>query len=324
MENIVVDIKNLQKFYGEKEILKDINLEIENGDIYGLIGRSGAGKSTLLRCINGLTNFQSGDLIVNGRHINQLSNEELRNTQREMGMIFQNFSLISQKTIYDNIALPMKHWNYSKNEINQRVNELAEIVGIKDKLQDYPKNLSGGQQQRVGIARALTLNPKIILSDEATSALDPVTTKQILDLLKSVNQELGLTMVVVTHEIDVIKSICNKTAILEYGEIAVDGYTREIFMEEPEALQRLIALDKSFNLDKSSTAIKIKLYNYNSHETLISDIYEELEMTLAIKDYNIDQLQDSNSGYIIAEVKVDKVNNLQSYLTDKNIEWGMV
>lgn len=323
MGKTVINVKKLQKNYGDNEVLKNISLNIEEGDIYGLIGRSGTGKSTLLRCMNGLTDFQNGELNVNGHDINKLDNKELRNIQKDMGMIFQDFSLITQKTVYENIALPMRHWGYSKQDIDSKVKELSEIVGITDKLNDYPGSLSGGQQQRVGIARALTLDPKIILSDEATSALDPVTTKSILKLLARVNKELDLTMVIVTHEINVIKSLCNKTAILEHGEIVVDGYTQEIFMEEPDALQRLTSIDKIYEIDSSRVRLKIKLYEYNKHEAIISDISQETGISLAIKDFKVDQLQDQHSGYIIVEMEHEELKEIERVLNSKEIEWEM-
>lgn len=210
----MIEITNLEKNFGDLEVLKKINLKIMDGEIYGLVGVSGAGKSTLLRCINGLESYSNGSLKVNGTEVKDLDKKQKKIFQKNIGMIFQHFPMLTRKTVYDNIAFPMKCWKYGKKEIDQRVKELAEIVGITDKLGEKPANLSGGQKQRVAIARALSMNPKILLSDEATSALDPKTTQSILALLKEINEKLGITIIIVTHQMEVVRQVCQKVSLL--------------------------------------------------------------------------------------------------------------
>ncbi|HSN58835.1 MAG TPA: ATP-binding cassette domain-containing protein, partial [Clostridiaceae bacterium] len=190
----MINIRNLDKSFGGTQVLKDISIDIEAGDIYGIIGLSGAGKSTLLRCINGLEGYDSGIVSVMGTTVGGLDQEEIRQLRRNLGMIFQNFNLLGRKDVFENIALPMELWGFDKKAVNERVRELLKLVGLEDKIHEKPKNLSGGQKQRVAIARALALQPKVLLCDEATSALDPRTTKSILDLLREINSRLGLTI----------------------------------------------------------------------------------------------------------------------------------
>ncbi len=219
----MIEISNLQKFYGDTKVLRDINVEIDKGDIYGLLGVSGAGKSTLLRCINGLESYEAGSLKVNDVEVKNLNEKELRAFRKNIGMIFQQFSLLERKTVYENVALPMECWGYKKQDIDKKVKELLELVELGDKIKSKPKELSGGQKQRVAIARALTLDPQILLCDEATSALDPSITNSILELLKKINRELGITIVVVTHQMNVVKQVCNKMAILSKGNLEAKG-----------------------------------------------------------------------------------------------------
>ncbi|WP_235601262.1 methionine ABC transporter ATP-binding protein [Tissierella sp. P1] len=215
----MIEIKNLRKFYGNLEVLKGIDLQIEEGKIFGLVGRSGTGKSTLLRCINGLEKYNEGSLYVGDIDVKNLSEKELRSFRKDVGMIFQHFSLLERLTVYENIALPLRCWNYDKSFIDKRVRELLEVIDIPDKINSKPRELSGGQKQRVAIARALAMEPKILLCDEATSALDPKSTKSIISLLNKINKDLGITMVIVTHEMHVLRSICEEIAIIEDGRI---------------------------------------------------------------------------------------------------------
>lgn len=235
---------NIKKtFDGTLQVLNDISFHIEPGDIYGLVGRSGAGKSTLLRCINGLCDYQEGSLRVMDREVSTLTPGEMREFRKHIGMVFQHFSLLERRSVYKNIAIPMECWGYSKEEIDQKVKSLLELVELSDKADVKPRHLSGGQKQRVAIARALTMEPKILLCDEATSALDPNTTNSILDLLYRINQESGITIVVVTHQMEVVKRICNKLSILENGAIAVAGGVSEVFQTEHPALKNLLGTE---------------------------------------------------------------------------------
>ena len=214
----------------EFKALTDVSLEIKKGEIFGIIGRSGAGKSTLVRCINLLNRPTEGRVIVDDKVLTELNEDELRESRRSIGMIFQHFNLLSSRTVYDNVALPLELSGASKDVIRQKVEPLLQLVGLTEHAHKYPSQLSGGQKQRVGIARALTNDPKVLLSDEATSALDPETTTATLALLKRINQQLGLTIVMITHEMQVVKQICDRVVVMNYGEIVESGAVADIFM----------------------------------------------------------------------------------------------
>ncbi len=214
----------------EFKALDDVSIEIRPGEIFGIIGRSGAGKSTLVRCINLLNRPSEGTVTVDGKNLTELSEDELRETRRSIGMIFQHFNLLSSRTVYDNVALPLELVGTPKNVIREKVEPLLKLVGLTEHAHKYPSQLSGGQKQRVGIARALTNDPKVLLSDEATSALDPETTVATLALLKRINKELGLTIVMITHEMQVVKQICERVVVMNYGKIVEQGKVVDIFM----------------------------------------------------------------------------------------------
>lgn len=234
-----IKIENLRKSFsgknGSVEVLKGVSLEIKKGDIFGIVGFSGAGKSTLARCINRLEEPDSGSIIIGGRDIVSLDKRELNKCRRKIGMIFQSFNLFEAKTVFQNIAYPLKIDGRSKKEIEARVNEILSLVGLEDKRAAYPGQLSGGQKQRVGIGRALANNPDILLSDEATSALDPQTTLSVLDLLKEINSRLGITVLLITHELEAIKYTCKNMAVIENGIIIEKGAVRDIFQNPNSA-----------------------------------------------------------------------------------------
>ena len=229
----MIEIKNLYKTFhtkaGEVDALKDINLTINDGDIYGIIGMSGAGKSTLVRCINMLERPTSGQVIIDGKNMGMLSDKELREARRDITMIFQSFNLLMQRNCLKNVCFPMELAGMKKAEAEQRAMELLELVGLPDKAKAYPAQLSGGQQQRVAIARALATNPKVLLCDEATSALDPNTTHSILSLIRDINKKLGITVVIITHQMSVVEEVCTHVAILDRGEVAEVGTVGEVF-----------------------------------------------------------------------------------------------
>lgn len=209
--------------------LENVNLDIGRGDVFGIIGPSGAGKSTLLRCINMLEKPTSGSIYIDGTEITGLTKRDLRVVRRQVGMVFQHFNLLSSRTVYRNIAFPMEISGAPKTEIDKRVRELLDLVGLEDKARAYPSQLSGGQRQRVGIARALATRPKVLLCDEATSALDPRTTRSVLELLKSINRQFGITILMVTHEMQVIKQVCNRVAVIENGSVVEQGSVQDLF-----------------------------------------------------------------------------------------------
>lgn len=229
----MIKLSGIEKVYdspsGKVHALKGIDLNIARGEIYGIIGLSGAGKSTLVRCINMLERPTAGKVIVDGQDMTTLTESQLREARKSIGMIFQHFNLLSSATVYDNIAFPLKLSGTSDADIQKKVHPLLELVGLKDKANQYPSQLSGGQKQRVGIARALANNPKVLLCDEATSALDPQTTKSILALIKDINKKLALTVVVITHEMQVVKEICDKVAVISDGIIAERGSVLDVF-----------------------------------------------------------------------------------------------
>ena len=241
----MIEIKNLSKTFktadGTVDALKDISLTVNDGDIYGIIGMSGAGKSTLVRCINMLESPTAGKVIIDGVDIGSLSAAKLREVRRNVTMIFQSFNLLMQRTCLDNVCFPLELAGVSKAKAKQRALELLETVGLPDKAKAYPSRLSGGQQQRVAIARALATDPKILLCDEATSALDPKTTESILDLIKEINQKLGITVIIITHQMSVVEKVCNKVAILDNGSIAEEGSVNDVFtMPKSAAAKRLV------------------------------------------------------------------------------------
>ena len=229
----MIEIKNLSKTFatadGSVEALKDINLSINDGDIFGIIGMSGAGKSTLVRCINMLERPTSGTVLINGRDIGKLSAEELRRVRRRTTMIFQSFNLLMQRSCLANICFPLELAGMKKAEAKKRAEELLELVGLSDKANAYPAQLSGGQQQRIAIARALATDPEVLLCDEATSALDPKTTRSILELIKQINEQLGITVIIITHQMNVIEDICTRVAILENGTVVEEGEGSKVF-----------------------------------------------------------------------------------------------
>ena len=227
--------KTFQVSDGTVEALRDITLHIERGDIYGIIGMSGAGKSTLVRCINMLERPTSGQVIVDGKEMNAMSASQLREARRSITMIFQGFNLLMQRNCLQNICFPMELAGFKKADAKRRAMELLELVGLPDKAKSYPAQLSGGQQQRVAIARALAINPKVLLCDEATSALDPNTTHSILELIKEINQKLGITVVVITHQMSVVEDICNHVAILDGGRVVEEGLVSDVFSSPQSA-----------------------------------------------------------------------------------------
>ena len=238
----MIELKNVSKTFdsgtGEVDALKNVSLTIEDGDIYGIIGMSGAGKSTLVRCINLLERPTSGEVIVNGEHLDTMSPSQLRAARRDITMIFQHFNLLMQRTCLKNICFPMEISGVQKEDAEEKARELLELVGLPDKADAYPAQLSGGQKQRIAIARALATNPKVLLCDEATSALDPKTTRQILELIKDINAKLGITVVIITHQMSVVKEVCNHVAILDDGCVAEEGLVAAVFAAPKSAAGR--------------------------------------------------------------------------------------
>lgn len=319
----MIEISSLKKSYGDIQVLNDINLNIERGDIYGLVGRSGAGKSTILRCINGLESYDDGSLLVDGIEVKDLDARELREFRKEIGMIFQHFSLFSRMTVFENIALPMTCWKYDKIYIEKRVKELSELVGIPDKLKAKPGELSGGQKQRVAIARALAMSPKILLCDEATSALDPQTAQAIMTLLNEINANLGITIVVVTHQMSVLRSSCEHIAILEGGKVADSGQVEGIFMKQPQSLRNLIGT-KDLMLPPTGVNLRILLAKDTADQPIITKMARDLKVDFLILGGEMEKYRHSVLGSVIINVAEQSLSKVTRYLDQNQVAWKLI
>lgn len=274
----MIELKNISKDFGSGEkavhAVRDVSLSIGSGEIFGIIGFSGAGKSTLVRCINLLERPSSGSVFVAGQDLTALSAKDLRAARKKIGMIFQHFNLMPSRTVAGNVAYPLKGSGLSKEDIQKKVATLLELVGIGDKADAYPSQLSGGQKQRVAIARALATDPKVLLCDEATSALDPTTTLSILDLLKELNQKLGVTVVVITHQMNVIEEICHRVAILDHGVVAEQDTVEEIFSNPKTDIGRQLVYPNGVRIDQLPPAqvIRVAFNGGSSYEPLIASL----------------------------------------------------
>ena len=309
----MIEIKDLQKSFGDTRVLNGINITINDGEIYGLIGRSGVGKSTLLRCINGLEKYDSGAITVDGIEVGKLNSEQLRFFRRDVGMIFQNFSLITRATVYENIALPMRLWHADKKEIERKVTELLEIVGIPEKRNNRARELSGGQKQRVAIARALTMSPKVLLCDEATSALDPKSTQSVISLLRDINRQLGITIIVVTHEMDVVRALCDHMAILEEGKVKAVGSVENIFMERPPALKNLLG-EEQLVLPTTGKNLQITYQYEGEHSCILSRMARELNVDFRILSESQTKMQDTLYSTVAFNVAISDAERIRAYL----------
>ena len=318
----MIEICGLGKTWDDgTRVLDDIDLSIDDGEVYAIVGRSGAGKSTLLRCINGLTGYQEGSLKVDGREVGDLSEGQLRELRREMGMVFQHFSLLERATVFENVALPMKCWGYKKPQIEEKVAALLELVGLADRADARPRNLSGGQKQRVAIARALTMDPKFILSDEATSALDPKTTGSILDLFMEINRKMGITIVFVTHQMEVVRAVCQRACVLEDGRIASAGTVEDIFIERPEALDRLLGEHEK---DLPGTGHNVQIaYRIGSvaDGQLLAAMSKELDYLLPVLDGQILEYRGERMGIFVVNIDDAYFEAACRYLDERGANW---
>ena len=304
----MIKISNLVKIYekGDSKVkaIDGINLHVEKGDIYGIIGLSGAGKSSLVQCINRIEEPTSGSIVVSGSDVLSLGKEELRKARQNIGMIFQNFNLLTSRSVYENVAFPLRLRKLDENEIESRVMTLLEKVELSDKAKSYPNSLSGGQKQRVGIARALATSPDVLLCDEATSALDPKTTRQILELLKSLNEELGVTLVIITHEMEVIKAICNRVAILADGKVIEEGHTASLFSKVPtsETKAFLGGIETPDFLEVIGKRLHLIFSGESAHEPIISRFIKEYPYEVNILSGSVESIQRQVVGKLLIEV----------------------
>ena len=319
----MITFENITKTYGGKthvQALKGISLTINDGEIFGIIGKSGAGKSTLVRCINMLEKPTSGKVIIDDKELTAMSDSQLRAERKNIGMIFQHFNLLSSRTVFDNIAFPLELIGASKEVIASKVESLLELVGLTDRQYNYPSQLSGGQKQRVGIARALASDPKILLCDEATSALDPQTTQSILELLKDINKRLGITIVIITHEMAVIKAICDRVAVIGGGVIKEQGRVIDIFasptsetmkefvksvvnMELPQGIRKLGVSDQP--APDRDMLVRFRFKGLVTNEPLVVNIARKFNLDVSVLYGNIDYIQDVPFGYLIVVIMGD-------------------
>ena len=309
----MIEIRNLAKTYhgaeGDFTAVKNINLTINDGDIFGIIGLSGAGKSTLVRCINLLEVPTEGDVLVDGRSMLSLSRRELLAARQKIGMIFQGFNLLSQRTALDNITYPLEIAGVKRAQAVKRARELLDMVGLAEKEKSYPSQLSGGQKQRVAIARALATEPHVLLCDEATSALDPTTTVQILDLLREINHRLGVTIVVITHEMRVIEKICNRVAVIDASEIAEEGLVSEVFLRPKSAIaRRLIMPQGGEGIDSvlGSRCIRVTFDGSDTAEPIISKMTMECRAAVNIVFANTKSLGGKVYGQMVLQLPADE------------------
>ncbi|WP_295234890.1 methionine ABC transporter ATP-binding protein [Veillonella sp.] len=323
----MIELTHISKVYegpNRVEALKDISLSVKEGEIFGVIGQSGAGKSTLIRCINMLERPTSGEVIVDGVDLTKLNDKDLREQRKNIGMIFQHFNLLSSRTVYDNVAFPLELQGLSKAEIKERILPILDIVKLSDRLNNYPSQLSGGQKQRVGIARALASNPKVLLCDEATSALDPQTTKSILELLKDINEKLKLTIVLITHEMQVIKEICDRVAVIEGGVILEEGPVVDVFTSPKEkTTKEFVSAIISHKLPEEAwrhlnvqptwgeglhPIIRLNFVGNVVDEPIVAGMIRRFGLDVSILFGGVDYIQDKSFGHLIVVLNGERAN----------------
>ena len=325
----MIEIRNISKTFHQKKqsfkALDRVSLTIEKGDIVGIIGFSGAGKSTLIRTVNLLERPDEGQIIINGKDFTKLSSKQLAEERKKIGMIFQHFNLLSSRTVFDNIALPLELDHANKDQINKKVNELLKIVGLEDKAHDYPRSLSGGQKQRVAIARALANDPHLLLCDEATSALDPATTQSILQLLRDINQRLGITILLITHEMEVIKAVCNHVAVIDKGKLLAKGTLSEIISDRENPVIRQFINSDNMTLpqelnnrlqkephDGLFPLVEIELNENISVEELLSTLYTQYKIPYKLLKADVEYLGNSNFGKLLLQLQGKEDENQQA------------
>ena len=310
----MITLEKVNKVYSNGlHAVKDVSLKVNKGDIFGIIGLSGAGKSSLIRLINRLEEPTSGKIFINGENVLEFNKKQLLERRKKIGMIFQHFNLLSSRTVEENIAFALEIANWNKNEIKERVAMLLDIVGLSDKAKYYPSQLSGGQKQRVSIARALANNPDILLSDEATSALDPKTTKSILELIKKIQQKFSLTVVMITHQMEVVKEVCNRVAIMSDGRIVEEGGVHHIFADPKNKITKelisYVHQQTDTEIDylhhRGKKIVKVKFLGTSTQEPIISKVIKEYGIDISVLGGTIDKLATMNIGHLYLELDGD-------------------
>ena len=328
----MIQLQNVSKVFSTKdrsvEAVKDISLNIEKGDIYGIIGLSGAGKSTLVRCINFLEKPTSGSVIFEGVDLASLNHSALLEKRRSMSMIFQGFNLLSQRTALKNVCFPLEIAGIPKKTAIEKARGLLKLVGLEERENAYPSQLSGGQKQRVAIARALASDPQVLLCDEATSALDPTTTTAILELLKRINRDLGVTIIVITHEMKVVEQICNKVAVLDNGELVETGYVKDVFTSPKTAKAKELILPKGKSVKKmqGGKVIRIVFDGQAASEPVISNLTIECQTAVNILQADTKAIEEKAYGEMLIELPSDETSSARvlGYLKDRKIHFEEV
>lgn len=338
----MISIQNVSKSFpsrsGKVEALKNVSLKIEDGDIFGVIGFSGAGKSTLIRTVNLLEKPDSGNVIINENDVTALTKSNLREVRKNIGMVFQQFNLLNSKTVYQNVAIPLILEKTPKAEVKNRVMELLKFVELEDKSDAYADNLSGGQKQRVGIARALATNPSILLCDEATSALDPKTTDSILLLLKKINRKLGVTILLITHQMNVIKNICNRVAVMENGEIVEQGNVLDVFGNPTHEITKGFvktiiddtipkSIRKSIRLDtRHGEIIRLRFTGENAQDSLLSRINKNYDVETTILFATVSELQETVLSILIIRLtgSEEEIQKVKTHIRESGVEFEKV
>ena len=321
----MIQLKNVSKSFGDLDVLKDISIDIQDNEIFGIIGQSGAGKSTLLRCINGLEDYQSGEILVDGTKVSTKDKKALRELQRGMGMIFQNFNLLERLDVYDNVALPMKFWGMKTNtpEAKKKIEGLISLVGLSDKIHVRPRELSGGQKQRVAIARALVLDPKILLCDEATSALDPAITREILSLLEEIHQEMGITIIVVTHQMEVVRQICERVAFIKDGRVVDIGKPEELFIHPKKDVKSFLHQDSDL-LPEEGINIQLFFTDESADEPVISQMARELGIDFSISWAKLEDFRSHVYGSLVITIDEKDKDRVTAYLDRVRVLWEVL
>ncbi len=325
----MIQLDNLGKTYvngaNRVEAIQNIDLTIEDGDIYGIIGLSGAGKSTLVRCINFLEKPTEGRVLFDGVNLAELTPAQLRKTRQQMSMIFQSFNLLEQRTALNNVCYPLEITGWNRAKAKDRAMELLEVVGLADRANAYPSQLSGGQKQRVAIARALATNPKVLLCDEATSALDPNTTRAILDLLLHINKTMGVTIIIITHEMKVIEQICNKVAVLDNSRVAEVGYVKDIFVAPKSRIAKELILPKSETVESvhSEKTLRVVFDGNSVFEPIISNMTLECHTPVNILASNTKNIEGRVYGQMVLQLPEDEsaLTRVKEYLGARNIHY---
>ena len=325
----MIELKHLSKVYDNGktrvEAIKDINLTIEDGDIFGIIGLSGAGKSTLIRCVNFLEKPTSGQVIFDGVDLGSISHKELLKKRQSMSMIFQNFNLLSQRTALGNICCPLEIAGVDKKEAKEKARKLLDIVGLSEKENAYPVQLSGGQKQRIAIARALATDPKVLLCDEATSALDPTTTASILNLLKEINKTMGVTIIIITHEMKVIEQICNKVAVIDNSNIVEEGLVKDVFTAPKSHIAKQLILPKNEGVPEADgfRCLRLVFDGTSAFEPIISALSRQCSVDVNILGANTKNIEGVAYGQMLIQMPEDeeKVAGIKAFLDSKKVKY---